>query len=307
MDAKERRVRVGIDIGGTNTDAVILDETGAVAHSLRLPTGRGSEAVLAGAMDAVHGLADAAGVAPSSFSSIGVGVPGAVDPELGTVAHARNLTVKHLELGPLLSQQVGASVRVENDVNAAAIGAFHELGLSGAQAMAYLNLGTGLAAGLVLDGELWRGSRGAAGEIGHVLIDPAGPIDADGQPGSLEAMASGSGISAQWSAGVTDMLAAAERGDERAVEIRARMFGSVASAVRILVLTVDVDVVVIGGGISTMGEPLLTAVQAVFENWEGDSPFIASLRLGERVRILPPDSSAAAIGAAWLGAVQWQK
>jgi predicted NBD/HSP70 family sugar kinase len=263
--------------------------------------------VLANAVEAVTGLADVAGLAPASFSSIGVGVPGAVDPELGTVAHARNLAVKHLELGPLLSAKVGSSVRIENDVNAAAIGAFHELGLVSSQAMAYLNLGTGLAAGLVLDGELWRGSRGAAGEIGHILIDPAGPVDADGQAGSLEAMASGSGISAQWPAGVTDMLAAAGGGNARAIDVRERMFDTVASAVRILALTVDVDVVVIGGGISTMGEPLLTAVQAVFEKWEGDSPFIASLRLGERVRILPPDSGAAAIGAAWLGAVQWQK
>ena len=307
MAETERPVRVGVDIGGTNTDAVILDDAGAVAHSLRLPTGRGGDAVLAGAVAAVEGIADAAGVSSSSFSSIGVGVPGAIDPALGTVAHARNLKVKHLELGPLLSARVGSPVRVENDVNAAAIGAFHELDLSADQAMAYLNLGTGLAAGLVLNGELWRGSRGAAGEIGHVLIDPAGPVDADGQPGSLEAMASGSGISAQWPAGVTDMLGAADAGDASAVAIRARMFDAVASAVRILVLTVDVDVVVIGGGISTMGEPLLAAVQSVFEKWEGDSPFIASLQLGQRVRILPSDSSAAAIGAAWLGAVQWQK
>lgn len=307
MADEDGAVRVGIDIGGTNTDAVILDDAGAVAHSLRLPTGRGADAVLATATDAVRGLADAAGVTSEAFSSIGVGVPGAVDPKLGTVSHARNLNVKHLELGPLLSRTVGAPVRVENDVNAAAIGAFHELGLSPDQAMAYLNLGTGLAAGLVLDGELWRGSRGAAGEIGHILIDPAGPVDADGQPGALEVMASGSGISSQWPGGVTDMLAAADRGDSIALEVRARMFDAVASAVRILVLTVDIDVVVIGGGISTMGEPLLAAVRAVFEKWEVDSSFIASLRLGDRVRILPLDSAAAAIGAAWLGAEQWQK
>lgn len=300
-------MRVGVDIGGTNTDAVILDDSGAVAHSLRLPTGWGHDAVLGTATDAVLGLADAAGVAPSSFASIGVGVPGAVDPERGTVTHARNLGVAHLDLGTLLGANVGAAVRVENDVNAAALGAFHQLGLLNEQSMAYLNLGTGLAAGLVLGGQLWRGARGAAGEIGHILIDPAGPLDEDGQPGALEVMASGSGISSQWSGSVTEMLAAAERGDEKAVDIRQRMFTAVASAVRILVLTVDVDLVVIGGGISLMGDPLLTAVRSVFDQWEGGSPFITSLRLGERVRILPPDSGAAATGAAWLGASSWQK
>jgi glucokinase len=300
-------VRVGVDIGGTNTDAVVLNDAGAVAHSVRLPTGWGRDAVLSTATDAVMHLAGAAGVAPSSFASIGVGVPGAVDAEHGTVTHARNLGVAQLDLGPLLGANVGAAIRVENDVNAAALGAFHQLGLEQTQSMAYLNLGTGLAAGLVLGGRLWRGSRGAAGEIGHILIDPQGPLDQDGQPGALEVMASGSGIAEQWPGSVSEMLAAAEGGNVDAIEIRRRMFDAVASAVRILVLTMDVDLVVIGGGISTMGDSLMTAVQSVFTRWEGGSPFITSLRLGERVRILPPDSGAAATGAAWLGATPWQR
>jgi predicted NBD/HSP70 family sugar kinase len=296
-----------VDIGGTNTDAVVLDDAGLVAHSLRLPTGWGQEAVLGTATRVVRELAGAAGIDPASFASIGVGIPGAVDSEHGTVTHARNLGVAHLDLGTLLAANLGTPVRVENDVNAAALGAFHQLGLDAANSLAYLNLGTGLAAGLVLGGKLWRGSRGAAGEIGHILIDPAGPLDVDGQPGALEVLASGSGIASQRPGSVSDMLAAAEAGQAHAVEIRRRMFDGVASAVRILVLTMDVDVVVIGGGISTMGDALLTAVRGVFADWEKSSPFITSLELGERVRILSPDASAAATGAAWLGATPWQR
>jgi glucokinase len=159
----------------------------------------------------------------------------------------------------------------------------------------------------VLGGELWRGSRGAAGEIGQILIDPAGPPDADGQPGALEVLASGSGIASQRPGSVTEMLAAAAAGGRQAIEIRSRMFEGVASAVRILVLTLDVDVVVIGGGISTMGDELLGAVRGIVTEWEATSPFITSLGLGERIRILPPGSSTAAIGAAWLGRTLWQK
>jgi predicted NBD/HSP70 family sugar kinase len=85
------------------------------------------------------------------------------------------------------------------------------------------------------------------------------------------------------------------------------MFEGVASAVRILVLTVDVDVVVIGGGISNMGEELLSAVRGIVADWEATSPFITSLGLGERIRILPPNSSTAATGAAWLGRTPWRK
>jgi predicted NBD/HSP70 family sugar kinase len=296
-----------VDIGGTNTDAVVLDDAGVVAHSLRLPTGWGDDAVLGTATRVIRELAGVLGVETSSFASIGIGVPGAVDAEHGTVTHARNLGVARLDLGTLLAANLGKPVRVENDVNAAALGAFHQLGLDSANSLAYLNLGTGLAAGLVLGGKLWRGSRGAAGEIGHILIDPAGPLDVDGQPGALEVLASGSGIASQRPGSVSDMLAAAKAGEANAIEIRRRMFDGVASAVRILVLTMDVDVVVIGGGISTMGDELLTAVRGVFADWEKTSPFITSLELGERVRILSPDASTAATGAAWLGATPWQR
>jgi glucokinase len=300
-------VRVGVDIGGTNTDAVVLDDDGAVAHSLRLPTGWGSDEVLRTATDAVRGLADSAGIPPSAFASIGVGVPGAVDAEQGTVTHARNLGVARLDLGSLLAANLGAAVRVENDVNAAALGTFHQLRLDETSSLAYLNLGTGLAAGLVLGGKLWRGSRGAAGEIGHILIDPLGPVDVDGQPGALEVLASGSGIASQRPGSVSDLLAAAAVGDPRAIKIRTGLFEGVAAAVRILVLTLDVDVVVIGGGISSMGEALLSPIRALFAEWEAASPFITSLELGKRVRILPPESRAAATGAAWLGRIPWQR
>lgn len=307
-------MRVGLDIGGTKTDAVVLDSAGVVAHALRMPTGWGHEAVLATATDAVLRLAGEAGITAASFDSIGVGIPGAVDSEHGIVTHARNLGVDQLDLGGLLQRNLGASVRVENDVNAAALGAFHQLQLPPSSSMAYLNLGTGLAAGLVLHGKLWRGSRGAAGEIGHILIDPAGPLDGDGQPGALEIMASGSGIASQWAggseggdAGVLGLFDAADAGNVDAERIRKNLLEAVASAVRILVLTVDVDSVVIGGGITTLGTRLFDGVREVFGRWESSSAFISSLCLGDRMRALPADAQTAATGAAWLGATPWQR
>ena len=118
-------------------------------------------------------------------------------------------------------------------------------------------------------------------------------------------MASGSGIARQWATGednaVSAMLDAADAGDERALEIRRRLFDGVAGAVRILVLTVDVDLVVIGGGIGGLGERLMTGVNAVFEGWAGQSPFIESLELAGRVRVLEPGTPVAALGAAHLG------
>jgi predicted NBD/HSP70 family sugar kinase len=122
-------------------------------------------------------------------------------------------------------------------------------------------------------------------------------------------MASGSGIASQWGGDgtIAGLFAAADAGDPDADRIRRNLFEAIASAVRILVLTVDVDVVVIGGGISTLGDPLFDSVREVISRWEKTSPFITSLQLRERIRILPPDIPTAATGAAWLGATPWQR
>jgi predicted NBD/HSP70 family sugar kinase len=309
-------LRIGVDIGGTKTDAVAIAGTGAMVQQLRLSTGYGPDAVLSTAVEAVTRVAELAGIRVDQAASIGVGVPGRVDARLGTVAHAVNLGVDGLDLGTELSARLGAAVRIENDVNAAALGAYHLLEGEGwptsdwpgdhGHSMAYLNLGTGLAAGLVLGGRLWRGSRGTAGEIGHIPVDPAGPLCPCGQRGCLELMASGSAIARQWTTDhprpAQHLFDAADAGDPLAIDVRARLLESVASAVRVLVLTVDVDFVVIGGGIASLGAALLDGVRAVLARRATESPFLASLELAERVRVVPAGFPSAAVGAAFAGA-----
>jgi predicted NBD/HSP70 family sugar kinase len=296
-------MRVGIDIGGTKTDAVAILSDGSVGQQLRLPTGFGPSAVVETAVLAVMQLAGLANTTVAGFGSIGIGIPGAVDN--GRVSHAVNLGLDGLDLGAQLSQRLGREVRIDNDVNAAALGAFHLLDKGRDESMAYLNLGTGLAAGLVLHGSLWRGARGTAGEIGHIPVDPNGPECPCGQRGCLEMVASGSAIARQWP---TDdpkparaLFAAASLGDAHALEVKTRFVENVAAAVRILVLTVDVDVVVIGGGLSSLGPVLLQDVVAVLASWEASSPFLASTALSSRVTILPSGFPAAAVGAALVG------
>lgn len=297
-------MRVGIDIGGTKTDAVAIRDDGSVEHQLRLPTGFGHDAVLDTAVAAVTELASAAGTDVAGFESIGIGVPGAVDAA-GRVVHAVNLGIDDLPLGAALAGRLGRPVRIDNDVNAAALGAFRLLGRDPEHSMAYLNLGTGLAAGLVLRGRLWRGARGAAGEVGHIPVDPAGPECPCGQRGCLEMVASGSAIARQWP---TDdpkparaLFAAAAAGEPLAIEVRSRLVENVAAAVRLLVLTVDVDSVVIGGGLSSLGGELLDDVVGVLRSWEGASAFLASVDLSSRVAVVPAGFPAAAVGAALVG------
>ncbi len=295
---------VGIDIGGTKTDAVAIDVDGTVVERLRVPTGFGAAAVLDSATSAVARLSDLCGVATLEFASIGVGIPGPVD-SAGRVAHAVNLGLDDLDLGGDLARIWGRPVRVENDVNAAAVGAFHLMERDPSHSMAYLNLGTGLAAGLVLGGLLWRGSRGAAGEIGHVPVDPHGEQCPCGQRGCLELVASGSSLARLWPTSdgrpASALFAAAAAGDSRALDVKQRFVDNVAAAVRMLVLTVDVDSVVLGGGLSTLGDPLLDDVIAVLARWELTAPLLASIELSSRVAILPADFPAAAVGAALVG------
>lgn len=296
-------MRLGIDIGGTKTDAVAVDDGGVLAQRVRLATGFGRAAVVETALTAVARIGELTGLDADGFASIGIGIPGLVDTASGEVAHAVNLGVDRLPLGGELADRLGVAVRVENDVKAAALGAYAVLGLGGT--MAYLNLGTGMAAGIVVDGRLWRGASGIAGEIGHLPVDPAGAACACGQRGCLETVASGSGIARQWR---TDdplparaLFAAAADGDREAQAIKDRLAQGIAAAVRVLVLTVDVDTVVIGGGLSHLGERLLGDVHEVLEDWGRTSPFLASLALPRRVRLVPPGSPVAALGAAIVG------
>ncbi|PWC04981.1 ROK family protein [Agromyces badenianii] len=307
-------MRLGIDIGGTKTAAVAIGADGELSDQVRMPTGFGAEAVVATAIRTVERMTELAGVDASSFTSIGIGIPGAVDSETGRVEHAVNLGLEGLDLGPRLADRLGVDVRVENDVKAAAVGAHHLLGVAGgtrASSMAYLNLGTGLAAGVVLEGRLLRGGHGVAGEIGHVPVDPAGVRCGCGQRGCLETIASGLAIARAWPTNsehpARELFDAAEAGDARAVAVREEFLEGVAAAVRLLVLAVDVDAVVIGGGLAALGEPLLFATRRILNQWAAESAFLASLDLATRVQVIPLGFPAAAVGAALVGEHQWLK
>jgi glucokinase len=163
----------------------------------------------------------------------------------------------------------------------------------------------------VLDGGLLRGGRGVAGEIGHIPVDPAGERCGCGQRGCLETVASGSAIARMWPTSAAlparDLMNAAAGGDPQATEVCDRFLTGVADAVRLLALTTDVDRIVIGGGLAALGESLLEGTHRILNGWAAESAFLASLDLAARVQVLPLGFPAAAVGAALVGADQWQK
>jgi glucokinase len=296
-------LRVGLDIGATKVLGAVVAAGGTVVTQFRAPTVPGPEGVLDTATSVLDRLAAALdGALPSR---VGIGFPGIVDRDRGAVRHAVNVGIggDWFPLAGRLAERTGAAVVVENDVRAATWGAYV---LSGADDLGYLSVGTGLAAGFVLGGKLRRGAYGAAGEIGHVPVDPGGPRCSCGQHGCLELSAAASALAAAWPADgetspATALFAAAAAGDPEAVAVRDRYAARVADAIRMVGLSVDPAAIIIGGGVTDVGEPLLAAVTAALRSQAVTSPFLAALDLASRVRLLPGQLPVGAIGAALIG------
>lgn len=281
--------RLGIDVGGTSVEAVALDADGSVRARTRIPTERGEDGVVRSVLAAIRAL-------DTPAKTIGIGIPGRIDG--GRVHDAVNLGVRELDLAGEISRRWGAPVAVDNDVRGAALGAASR---TRAKSLAYLNLGTGVAAGIVVDGRVIDGSSGVAGEIGHLSIDPSGPQCACGQFGCIEVFAGGGSIARRAGEPLERVAERADAGDESAGGILADLARGAAAGVRALALAVDPEIIMIGGGIARRGERLRDEIAGALARAADGSAFLASLRLEERIEIVSPDDAIGAVGAALLG------
>ncbi|MGO2930945.1 ROK family protein [Microbacterium sp.] len=300
-------MRIGLDIGGTKTDAVAITVDDEIIGRIRRTTGHGDDEIVADVVEGVRELQADAEFDLAEVRSVGVGIPGLVDAASGRVLHAVNLGVESLELARLARAELGIPVALENDVNAAALGAAALRGADVGTSMAYLNLGTGVAAGIVTEDGLWRGARGTAGEVGHISVDPAGRVCTCGQRGCIETLCGGGALARAWgrrgSLPVRDIFDAADGGDTEAMLLRADLARGAAAAVRVLILSADVETVVIGGGLTALGDRLGDGIRRALIADAAGSPFLRSLHLDERIELLPSGSPAAALGAALVGAL----
>jgi glucokinase len=298
------RLLAGVDVGGSKIAVLVVDHELRVVGRHVAPTDIGSDTraveQIAEALDAA--LA-AAGASPDDLAAIGVGVPGRVDPLAGVVTLAVNLGWHDLPLGPWLEGRFGVPVLLENDVRAAAAG-LHDRKVVGDEDLAYLSIGTGISAGVVLDGRLHRGVRGLAGEIGHVVLDPDGPRCACGLRGCFEAVAAGPAIQRQAAAAngegtvhASDVFGQAARGEPTATLIADRVGGYVAHAIHELVMTYDVRRVVLGGGVSSAGEPFLAPIRRALDRLRVASELAREVLPDDVAVVLPEGADAGAWGA----------
>jgi len=305
--------RVGLDIGGTKTAALVVDDAGRALAEVVRPTDVTAPArLVAGVVAAVDQALATAGATRSALLAAGVGVPGQVDPTTGTVSMAVNLNLHEpYQLRDALQAALGVPVTLENDVRTAAWGAYHRANtIRPIASLAYLSIGTGIAAGLVLGGRLYRGAGGMAGEIGHIPLDPSGPRCVCGSYGCLEAFAAGPAIAASAAdllpgrAGLPlstgEVYALAAQGDPAAGRVIARASSFLARAVYLLVMTYDVEQVVLGGGVTRAGmafeQPLRQALAAL----RADSPLAAAMLPDEKIVVVPAGFNAGVVGAVYL-------
>jgi glucokinase len=179
---------IAVDLGGTKLLAGIVDDEGVVVTRTVRPTRTGSQDELLGELeDAIRALID------EGCGAIGVGLPSTIDQRAGRAVNSVNIPLAGIDFRDHLGSAFGVPAAIENDANAAAL-AEHRLGAGrGARHMVMLTLGTGIGGGLILDGKLYRGAVGAAGELGHITLDLDGPPCQGTCPGlgHLEALASG--------------------------------------------------------------------------------------------------------------------
>jgi glucokinase len=301
-----RTLRVGVDIGGSKIAVLVVDSAGTVIGRELAPSVAADPDLAIEQIGAVIRSAVAsAGATMDTVEAVGVGVPGRVDRPTGTVTFAVNLGWQHLPLGERLAATLGVPVAVENDVRTAAAGLHRRAPFGRIDDLAYLSIGTGISAGIVLGGRVHRGVRGVAGEIGHIVLEPGGPRCACGLDGCFEALAAGSAIARAARDAIAtgqptslasiadptaeDVFAAAAAGDATASGIVERATTWIARMVHALVLAYDVRLVAIGGGVSNAGGPLLERIQAGLDAICVGSPFARELLSETEVRLLSPD------------------
>jgi glucokinase len=299
---------VGIDLGGTNVRAAVVDGKGQVEVEERAPTPADWPALLATIVELFDRLA---GARPG-VGAVGVGAAGMVDRH-GTVHYAPNIPkLIRVPLQALLTEQLDVPVAVDNDANVAALGELRYGAAQGVRHGLVITLGTGVGGGIIHDGRIARGAHGFAAEVGHWQFDPQGPACACGEPGHWEAQASGGGLGAlaraRAAAGeapnvlsraggdlgavtsvhVGESAAAGDADGRSILEAYARQ---VALGFAGLANILDPELIVVSGGLVGLGDVLLTPLRDAFGAHLEGAPYrpevpIVAAALGDRAGVV---------------------
>lgn len=273
---------IGIDLGGTKIAGILADAGGNIFCQDKIPTKKeeGKERVLARIYSLIRQLMKEA--EPGEVKGIGLCSPGPLNVKTGVIIETPNLKWENTPVVALMEREFTLPVILENDGNAAAFGEYRYGAARGTSDMIYMTVSTGIGGGIIANGKLVYGRDYSAGEVGHVVILPGGPVCSCGRRGCIEALASGTSIVREvknrLAKGEKSLLqefggenlnrltakeveAAAVQGDCLALSVLEKAFYYLGIAVGNLVNILNPEVVVIGGGVSKMGPLLFEPVQ----------------------------------------------
>ncbi|BAK99277.1 glucokinase [Oscillibacter valericigenes Sjm18-20] len=267
---------VGIDVGGTNLKAGLVDEAGRLLATRKIPLGmfQGEEYFVRKLAELTAQVSRDGGVIPGELEYVGMGIPGAVAE--GDILYTCNIPLQNVPIGRLFSQYLDVPVMLENDANCAAVGEYFRGAGQGTKDFAVVTLGTGIGGGFILGGKLYAAS-GMAGEVGHMVVEKGGVLCNCGRRGCWEAYASATGLirmtketmerareSLLWeeSKGGSAVsgrtaFAAALRGDRTAKALCETYVEYLAAGIVNLLNILQPEVLAIGGGISEAEDELL--------------------------------------------------
>ncbi len=309
------KIYIGVDLGGTNIKVGICDEQGKLIHKLEGPTGTedGYEAVIDNISHYVHQVVDEASLRWEHVAGVGMGVPGFTDIDEGIVKLAPNLRWINIPVKKLLEDKLNKPVVVDNDANVAALGEVWSGAGKGLKHVVCYTLGTGVGGGIIIDGKIYQGFSGVAGELGHMQVVP--DLEAIqcgcGQMGCLETVSSATGIvrmaadavdrGDRTSLGILqritakDVFDAAKSGDEVSLRIIQRAAYYLGKSMALIALIINPQRFIIGGGVSRAGDILFTPTREIFEKFSPEPS-----REGVGIEAAQLGNDAGIIGAAGL-------
>ena len=316
--------RIGIDLGGTNIAAGLVNESFEIVSKLSVPTlvGRPNEEIVADIAKLCKQLCKDTGISESDVASIGIASPGIVDNDTGMVVYANNLGLRNFPIVPILKKMISISpIYIENDANAAAWGEAIAGAAKGSSSSVMVTLGTGVGGGIVDHGKVFKGFNSAAGELGHIVITVDGRPCTCGRRGCWETYSSATGLiqttkekieecrKAGRPTKMNDLVAergkingrtafdAMRMGDEPAKEVVEEYVKYLASGLTSMVNIFQPEVLSIGGGISNEGDFLLDLLRPLVLS----QSYGAGLVDPPALRIAKLKNDAGIIGAAVLG------
>lgn len=312
---------VGVDLGGTNIKAGIVNEDGEILARARKKT-RVSGNPLETAADlweVVQQVLERGGFSLSQMDYIGIGCPGTVDPKEGILRYACNLELSEAPLSELLQKHCGKPVYLENDANCAILGEAKLGAAKGAENAVVLTLGTGIGGGILIGGNIYSGFNFFGGEIGHMVIESGGELCSCGRRGCFERYASASALvrmtkkameespeTLMWEIcgwelekanGVTP-FEGKKRGDAKAEEVLKEYFRYLADGITNVINIFQPEVLVIGGGLSGQGDALLKPLKELVDV----QVYSRNSAVQTKIVISQLGNDAGMIGAAFLGA-----